>query len=198
MKQKINIRIIVLVGITFLVGFFRILQTTGHTPMSNFTPIGAMALFGGSYFLQNSRAYLFPLLTLFISDIVLMQTVYDGYGNGFLYEGWLWTYVAFGLMVFLGRNIIRKINVKNILLGGFLAGLAHFIIVDFGVWLGGGLDVTTGLPYTRDAAGLLKCYTLAIPFFKNMLAGNLIYGAILFGGYELAQLRFPVLRPAGL
>lgn len=198
MKQKINIRIFVLIGITFLVGIFRVLQTTGHTPMSNFTPIGTMAMFGGAYFLQSSRAYLFPILTLFISDIVLMRTVYDGYSNGFLYEGWLWTYMAFGLMVFLGRIIIKKVSVKNVLLTGFLAGLVHFIIVDFGVWLSGGLDVTTGLPFTRDAAGLLKCYIFAIPFFKNLLIGNLFYGAILFGGYELAQLRFPVLRPAKL
>ena len=48
--------------------------------------------------------------------------------------------------------------------------------------------------YSRDMAGLLKCYTLAIPFFKNMLAANLIYSAILFGGFELAKVRFKILR----
>ena len=48
--------------------------------------------------------------------------------------------------------------------------------------------------YSRDMAGLLKCYTLAIPFFKNMLAANLIYSAILFGVFELAKVRFKILR----
>ena len=193
-KQKINIRLLVLIAITLLVGIWRIIQTTGHTPMSNFTPIGAMALFGGAYFANKGRAYLFPLLTLFVSDIFLMQTVYSGHSNGLLYSGWLWTYVAFGLMVLIGNTLIKKVNIKNLILGAFLAGLAHFIIVDFGVWLGGGLDLTTGLPYTRDFAGLMKCYILAIPFFKNLLAANLIYCGILFGGFELAKSKFPVLK----
>lgn len=147
--------------------------------------------------MSKPKAYLLPLLTLLVSDIVLMQTVYAEYNNGFLYEGWYVTYLAFGLMVFLGTVILKKVSAKSVVFSGFAAALSHFIIVDFGVWLAGGLDITTGLPYTRDLAGLIKCYTLALPFFKNLLVGNLIYGAILFGGYELAKYRFPVLeKPA--
>lgn len=194
MKGKINIRLIVLVAITLLVGIWRIAQTTSDMgPLANFMPIGAMALFAGAYFVNKSRAYLFPLLTLFLSDIVLMQTVYAEHSNGILYGGWYWTYAGFGVMVFIGNNLIKNVTLKNVVMSAFLAGLAHMIISNFGVWLGGGLDVTTGLPYTRDLAGLVKCYTLAIPYFKHMLAGNLIYSAILFGGFELAKTRFTVL-----
>ncbi len=193
MKDKVNIRLLVLIAITLLVGFCRILLTTGQSPMSNFTPIGAMALFGGAYFMNRGRAYLFPLLTLFVSDVVLMQTVYSEHSNGILYADWYWTYAAFGLMVWIGTVLIKKVSFKNVIISGLLAGLVHFIIADFGVWLGGGMDVTTGMPYTRDLAGLIKCYTLAIPFFKNMVAGNLIYSAILFGGFELAKTRFAIL-----
>ena len=100
-------------------------------------------------------------------------------------------------MVYLGTDFLKKVSFKSVVLSGFLAALSHYIIVDFGVWLAGGLDITTGLPYTRDLTGLLKCYVLALPFFKHMLAGNLIYGALLFGGYELAKYRFPILeKPA--
>lgn len=194
MKEKINIRLIVLIGITVLAGILRLLQTSGHVPLSNFTPIGAMALFGGAYFTSQSKAYLFPLITLFISDIVLMNTIYAEHSTGFLYEGWYVVYFAFALMVFLGSKIIKKVSVKSVLFAGISAGAAHFLITNFAVWLGGGLDVTTGLPYTRDFTGLIKCYTLALPFFKNMVAGNLIYSAIFFGGFELAKMRFPSLR----
>jgi hypothetical protein len=34
---------------------------------------------------------------------------------------------------------------------------------------------------------------MAIPYMKNMLLGNLIYGAILFGSFELAQRKYPAL-----
>ncbi|MDN5212219.1 hypothetical protein QQ020_09160 [Fulvivirgaceae bacterium BMA12] len=197
MKEKANIRLFILIGITLFAGLWRLLISAGHTPMSNFTPIGAMALFGGSYFISRVRAYLFPLLTLFISDVVLMQTIYAGHSKGLLYDGWYWTYAAFALVVLIGSVLIKKVSIKNVILGALLAGLTHFLIANLGVWLRGLTDVTTGLPYTRDFAGLIKCYTLAIPYFKNMLAGNLIYSAILFGGYELARLRFPVLsRPS--
>ena len=199
MKERINIRLYILIGITLLAGLWRLFVSAGHTPMSNFTPVGAMALFGGSYFISRFRAYLFPLLTLFISDVVLMQTVYAGHSHGLLYEGWYWTYAAFALMVLIGGVLIKKVSIKNVILGALLAGLAHFLIANLGVWLRGGTDLTTGLPYTRDFVGLIKCYTMAIPYFKNMLAANLIYSAILFGGYELASLRFSVLsRPSGV
>lgn len=194
MKSKINIRLVVLISITLLVGLWRVFITVGHTPMSNFTPIGAMALFGGSYFISKGRAYLFPLLTLLISDVVLMQTIYAKHSTGFLYEGWYWTYFGFAIMVLIGEKLIKRVSLKNVIFGALLAGLAHFVIVNLGVWLRGGMDMTTGLPYTRDLTGLIKCYTLAIPFFKNMLAANLIYGTILFGGYELAKARFTILK----
>lgn len=197
MKEKINIRFVVLILVTQLVGLFRILTASGHIPFSNFTPIGALALFGGAYFINKSRALLLPLASLFISDAVLMKTVYAKHSNGILYSGWYWTYAAFALMVVIGKYGIPKVNIKNVLLSGIGAALAHFIITDFGVWLGGGLDITTGLPYTRDINGLIKCYILAIPFFKNLLAGNLIFGAVLFGGYELAKRRYHVLEKIG-
>ena len=194
MKKTMNVRMLVLVAITMLAGVFRVLQTAGHVPFSNFTPIGAMALFGGAYFSSRPKAYLFPLLTLFVSDVVLMNTVYADHSNGLLYEGWYVIYFAFGLMVFLGQHLIRKVSVKSVVLAGVLAGLSHFIIADFAVWFRGGTDLSTGLPFTRDWRGLMQCYIQALPFLKNMVAGNLIFGAVFFGGFELAKYRFPVLE----
>jgi len=194
MKEKINIRFITLLCIVMAAGLWRIFQGTGHAPMAGFTPVGAMALFGGAYFFNKVRAYLFPLLTLLVSDMVLMHTVYSSHNNGFLYDGWHIVYLAFGLMVLIGNTLIKKVTFKNVLVGALLAGFAHFIIVDFFVWFGGGMDVTTGLPYTRDFQGLIKCYTLALPFFKKLLIGNVIYCAVLFGGFEMAKYKFPVLR----
>lgn len=192
--QKINPRTTVLVLFILLAALFRLLNTAStFSSLVNFTPIGAMAIFGGTYFNTRWKGYLFPLLTLFISDVIMMKLIYPGSGNGLLYSGWYWTYGAFALMVLIGKYI-KKVSFKSVILAAVAAALTHWIITDFGVWMGGGLDITTGQPYTHDLPGFIQCYVLAIPFMKNMLIGNIIYGSILFGGFEYLQNRYPVLQ----
>jgi hypothetical protein len=41
--------------------------------------------------------------------------------------------------------------------------------------------------YPRTAAGLLECYTMAIPFFRNSLLGDIGDAAVLFGLFELVE-----------
>ena len=200
LKEKVDIRFLILIAITILVGIWRILQATDEiSAFANFTPIGAMALFGGAYFTNKSKALLFPILTLLFSDLIMMHTVYAKYNDGMLlYSGWYWNYAAFALMVVIGFVMIKRVTIKNLVFSSLLAGFAHFIISDFGVWLGGGIDMTTGLPFTKDLSGLMSCYIHAIPYLKNMIAGNLIYSVILFGGFELAKKRFQVLQSTAL
>ncbi len=196
MKEKVNIRFIVLLLIIILVGAWRVLTASSElSAWSNFSPIGAMALFGGSYFIQRYKSYIFPLLVLFLSDFVLMQTIYKQYGNGILYEQWYWTYGSFAIMVLLGEVIIKKVSWKSVLLGSLAAAFAHFVFSNFGVWLKGGIDPVSGMPYTKDLSGLLSCYVAAIPYFRNLLMGNVIFGTLLFGGFELAKNRYAVLNP---
>lgn len=194
MKKQVNVRFAVLLLITSGVGIWRIFLSTGHSSLSNFTPIGAMALFGGAYFVQRWKGILFPLLALFISDIVMMKTIYaSSSSGGLLYDGWWIVYVVFSMIVLMGSCILKKISARNFIIAAVSAALLHWLITDFGVWLSGS-DITTGKPFTKDWQGLVKCYTLALPYVKNMLIGNLVYGTILFGGFELVQKRFPVLK----
>ncbi len=196
MKKELNIRTIVLVLSTFLVGAWRFTnEGFGHAPLVNFTPIGAMALFGGAYFNTTSRAFILPLLTLFFSDVLLMQFRYSNHVSGILYEGWYWTYGAFALMVLVGKYINTKVSIGSVLGGSLIAALLHWLITDFGVWAAGGRNMLTGLPYTKDISGLITCYIAAIPYFKNLLLSNILYSAILFGGFEIAQYKFSILKP---
>ena len=192
--NKINLRTAVLILMIVITAVLRVLYT-GKTlsPMADFTPIGAMALFGGSYFKDRWKAYFVPLGILLLSDLVLMQTVYKDFNHGFLYGGWGWIYASFALMVLIG-NYVKKVTVKSVVVAAVAAALTHWIVSDFGVWLGGGTDITTGRPFTRDANGLAMCYYLAIPYMRNMLIGNLLYSALLFGGFELLQKRYPRLQ----
>lgn len=191
--QKIQPRTAVLLLFLLMTAVFRIGISQVGGSWSNFTPVGALALFSGTYFQNRYQQYLFPILTLFFSDFLLMQTVYVNDGNGFLYRGWYWVYLAFAAMVALG-SLIKRVNIRSIVLAAIGAALLHWLITDLGVWLGGCTDITTGKPFTRDIEGLIRCYALALPYLKYQLLGNLLYGTVLYGGFSLLQQRFSFLK----
>ncbi len=144
-----------------------------HPP--NFTPIAAMALFGGAYFADKRLALGIPLLALLLSDAVL----------GF-HSGMVSVYGSFALIVALGFGL-RSNRAVLPLAGTALAGsLSFFVITNFAVW-------AAGVLYPRTLAGLVECYMAAIPFFKNTLAGDAFYTTVLFGGFALAQKRWSIL-----
>jgi len=47
--------------------------------------------------------------------------------------------------------------------------------------------------YPRNISGILTSYAAGLPFFRNMLIGNLAFSAVLFGSFNLLSKRFPVL-----
>lgn len=191
--QKINPRFTVLALFMIAVAAMRIPNAAQLTPWANFTPIGAMGLFGGAYFSNKWKAFAFPLLTLFISDLVINNIVLGG-RYGVMYNGWYVIYGIFGLVVLLGKWMIKKVSVKNVVLAAVTAALIHWLIADFTVWISGGTDLRTMTPLTKNWAGLLQCYAQGFPFMKNFLTGNLVYGGIMFGAFELLQQRYTALK----
>jgi hypothetical protein len=188
-RTKINPRTVVLLLMIFLTGFLRIVFNWDQSlsPISNFSPLGALALFGGAYFTNKWKAFGFPLLTLFISDLILSFTVLSQYRHGLLYGGWYWTYGAFTLMTLAGKWIIKKVTVPGILFSSLVCTFIHWIITDFGVWLNSTL-------YAKTIGGFITCLIAAIPFEFSFIAGTLIYSAVLFGLFEWIQKKQRVLR----
>ena len=183
-KQKIDIRFGVLSLLVLLAAFSRLIP---HPP--NFAPIGAMALFGAAYFSQRYLAFAIPIISMWLSDLVLNNVVYGQYFDHFVwfYQGFYWTYGAFIVIGFVGFFMLKKVQLKSVALASLLAAVLFFVISNFGVW-------ASGTMYPKNVSGLLACYTAAIPFFKNTLMGNLVYSGVLFGAFELAQSRIPILR----
>jgi len=144
----------------------------------NMAPICAIALFGGAY-LDKKHAFIVPLAAMVISD----------YFIGF-YSGILWTYAAFLLVGVVGLTMLRKNRSTLKVLGGTVAGsVIFFVVSNFGTWASG------FALYPMTAGGLVQCYTMAIPFFRNSLVGDLGYVTVLFGAYELAKRYVPSMEP---
>lgn len=146
----------------------------------NFTPIAAMALFGGVYFSDKRLAFIVPLVAMIISDVIIELTTGWGFHNTIVY-----VYVAFILTSAIGLLVRKNTNVQTVLGASVISSLLFFIITNFGVWAASG-----GI---GGASGLATTYVLGVPFFAPTLLGDIFYNTILFGAFYLAQRRIPAL-----
>ena len=92
--------------------------------LGNFTPIGAIALFAGAKLSNRKIRYLFPMAVLLISDILMSPSETSG---GFLYSGWMWTYLAFIATVFFGERISKVDQVYNCFSASVASALTHWV-----------------------------------------------------------------------
>ena len=136
----------------------------------NFTPMIAVALFGGARLGKTWIAAAVVVACLALGDLAL---------GLFPYGGMAWVYGAFVAVVVVGRALRTRPGVLPTLVGALAAGAVFFVVSNLGVWVAGGL-------YPRTAGGLIDCYTAALPFYRNQIAGDLLFTCALFGTYALA------------
>lgn len=182
--MKVNIKNGILVLAVLAAAFSRLIP---HP--TNFTPIGAIALFGAAYFSNRLIAFLIPALSIFLSSLVINNLLYQTESFVWFYDDFPAQILAFGLMTLLGLGLLKQIKVKNVLLASLSASIILFVITNFSAWL------TTGM-YEQTWAGLMHCYAMAIPYFGNSILGDLFYCGVLFGGYEWARREVPSLAQA--
>lgn len=156
-----------------------------HPP--NFSPIEAVALFGGAYFAKRQWALLVPLVAMFASDLVLGMINGGIYWSYFGSAGYISVYACIALSTVLGFGLRGKVGASRVL-GYSLAGsMLFFVVTNFGAWL-------SDPAYPKTVAGLAAAYVAGVPFFQWTVLGTLSYAAVLFGGFELLRNRVPALR----
>ncbi|MEJ2880774.1 DUF6580 family putative transport protein [Pedobacter sp. GR22-6] len=183
-ESKFNPRTAILLLIIVLISIIRVAApfSDNFKEIANFSAVGAIALFGGAYFNNNIKAFGFPLLILLLSDVFIAKTS----GYGFFYGGWYWTYIAFILMVFVGKVMLKKVNVQNFVFANVVMILIHWIVSDISAMYVPGL-------YEPTFAGYLTCLVAAIPYELNFVYGSLAYGVLMFGSFELLKAKYPYL-----
>jgi hypothetical protein len=149
-----------------------------HIP--NFTPIAAMALFGGVCFSDKRLAFIIPLIAMLISDVALEFTTGWGFHNTLIY-----VYAAFVLTSLIGLYVRKNMSAGSIISASIISSILFFIITNFGVWAASGM--------VGGAVGLGTTYALGIPFFAPTLLSDLFFNALLFGAFFFAQKRIPAL-----
>ena len=149
-----------------------------------FAPQIAMALFAGSVSKDKRFAFLFPVLSLFISDLIYQILYIQGLSTikGF-YSGQWQNYLLIASITVIGF-FINKNKIGQIFIGSLAGAVYFFLISNFMVWIGGGWDINNQ-PYPRSFSGLMLCYTEALPFFKWSVLSTFVFNGIFFGSFYL-------------
>jgi hypothetical protein len=166
-----NPRTAILISIILAAALFRLFHL-----VPNVSPIAAMALFAGAQFADRRMALLVPLAAMALSDLVLG-----------LHGTLPFVYAAFALTVLMGGMLRDRVRALPVLGTAVAASLLFFGLTNLGVWLTWDL-------YPLTLEGLMQAYAAGLPFYRNTLAGDLLFTGALFGGFALAQQRWPMLR----
>ena len=136
---------------------------------ANFAPVAAIAIFGGAM-LPRKLALCVPLSAMMISDMVI----------GF-YNIMLVIWGCYALIALASSLWLRKPNFRRGATLTVSASVFFFIVTNFAVWAAGGM-------YAHTWTGLIQCYNMALPFFRNTVLSDAFYAASLFGLYALARM----------
>lgn len=163
----------VAVSLIFLAAVLRLLP---HP--ANFAPVTSVAIFGGAT-LPRRLSWWVPVTAVMLSDLIIgfypiMPVIWACY-----------------LCITVGSGyVLRQPRTSDIAITILASSGFFFVVTNFAVWLWGGL-------YEHTWSGLVQCYTMALPFFRNSLLGDVFYTFALFGLFALSRQLVLLMRPPG-
>jgi len=124
----------------------------------NATPIIAVSIIAGKY-LGRKYSLIIPVVAMLVSDIFIgfyswpiMLSVYG-------------SFILAGLIGYLGR---KECGVPTLALLAVSGSFIFFLVTNGAVWL-------FGTMYPHDLSGLFMSYVAGLPFFRNMIMGDIVY-----------------------
>lgn len=108
------------------------------------------------------------LLLGFISDILLSYSVHSplwGYWMLFVYSGYLFLFLS-GYLFRSQQRIFSRMMILTV------GSLIFWLWTNLGMWLFSGV-------YIHSLPGFIQCYAAALPFLRNGLIGDLLWGLLI-------------------
>lgn len=157
----------------------------------NFTPVEAMALFGGACFTRRSTALLVPLATMLVSDAVIAFSLPASQVVAWLHMA-PFIYACIALTAIGGFALRGRVGVLNVLVAAVASATGFYLVTNTLVWLLSG-------GYAPTASGLGACLVAGLPFYQyGTLPGTLLWSGLLFGGFALLTRRYGALAAPAL
>jgi len=145
--------------IFYLIFFCLILALSRIIPHpQNFTPILASAIMAPMLIRDRWVGMTIPIVAMFISDVIIGFHPYQ--------------FVVYSTLLTI--SLVAPIRKNYTMLGMMAVGgsVWFFITTNFAVWILWDF-------YPKTIEGLISCYTLAIPFFKNTLISTCLFTGLL-------------------
>lgn len=153
----------------------------------NFTPVEAMALFGGAYFADRRLAVAVPLAAMVCADAVIAFALPSAEVMDWLVIAPV-IYACVALTVFAGFGLRGRVRAGSLLLAAIASATGFYLVTNFFTW-------ATSTMYPHTFGGLVACYVAGWPFYEHgTLPGTVLWSTLLFGGFALLQRRWTVLR----
>ena len=147
--------------VIFAVLFRLVPHTMGFAPV-----VGALLFFGAR---MPRRQMWVPIALLAGSDVLLTKFFY---GYPFTPDH-LASWAFYAAALWLGTRLGTEAKALRIGGAALASSVAFFIVSNFAVWAVWNM-------YPKNWEGLMACYVAAIPFFRNALAGDLLFTAVMF------------------
>ncbi|MCC6954785.1 MAG: hypothetical protein IT290_11770 [Deltaproteobacteria bacterium] len=144
-----------------------LLRLLPHLP--NFTPVTALAFFGGARFGDRKHAILVVFAAMFLSDLIIGFDIASPF-----------VYLALFCVVLIGELCRRSRSVAVGFAGIVSSTLVFFLVTNFGVW-------ATADFYPKTGTGLLSALAAGLPFLRNSLLADLFFSAVMFGCSYIAE-----------
>lgn len=151
----------------------------------NVTPVVAVTLLAGAI-LPRWWAVAVPAVAMLASDLII----------GFYHMPVMLTvYASLVAMIFLGLWLaqpstvsakaesgtgVSGVSPSRVILASLASSTFFFITTNFAVW-------ASAAWYPKTLDGLMLAYTLGLPFFRNMIIGDVIFSGVVFGAWVMVN-----------
>src|SRR5260370_10720634 len=141
-------------GLAVIAGLLRLVPY----PIYNFSPIGALGVFGGAR-LKWWQALAIPLLVMALTDLALQKWQHKAPFDPFVYG-------SIAVSVLLGRVLLARTESPwRIGAVSLLASFQFYVITNFGAW---GMDRYSPTPmYTAHWSRRPKCFPAGLAFYRT-------------------------------
>ncbi|HIE77831.1 MAG TPA: hypothetical protein EYP92_03270 [Candidatus Thioglobus sp.] len=146
-----------------------------HPP--NFSPMAAIALFAGFVFIKRYMAFLVVIVTMLLTDYFVLGSLSPEY---FASETMLVVYLALLFPIIFKGFLRAKLSGPRVAMTAITCSVVFFVSTNFAVWMFSPM-------YEKTWAGIVLCYTMAIPFFHYTVMGDLLWSGLIFGTYYLVK-----------
>jgi len=144
-----------------------VIRLLPHAP--NLAPMGALAIMAGLH-LPRKWALVVPLIISLAADLFLG-----------LVPILSWVYLSYVMMIWsslFSQRLFSRHHYTTLVSLSLAGSFCFYLVTNFGVWIAGSM-------YDKSLAGLMQSYTMAIPFFRNTVIGDLLFVLVLSSLYSL-------------